>query len=164
MIVTASPYSFSKKIGAIMPLDQNVHQTVTRLGCVGFLMYACKFSMPQMWQFCLLTYPPRLKWASSEKMIFFLPKSASSVSRSQAYFPSVVQAYTQPYSFDGRIKLIICQIRRELSATIYEISTSWKKTVDGGPYISYENNFFFFFWILILILIIGKPLAMNRFL
>ena len=30
----------------------------------------------------LFTYPPRSKWASSEKMIF-LPKSASSVSRSQ---------------------------------------------------------------------------------
>ena len=28
-----------------------------------------------------------------------------------AIFPSVVQAYTQPYSFGGRIKLIICQIR-----------------------------------------------------
>ena len=33
---------------------------------------------------------------------------------------SVFQAYTQPYSFGGRIKLIICQIR-------HEISTSWKK-------------------------------------
>ena len=30
-------------------------------------------------------YPPRSIWASSEKMIF-LPKSASSVSRSEAYF------------------------------------------------------------------------------
>ena len=52
--------------------------------------------------------------------------------------PSVVQEYTQPYSSGGRIKLIICQIRHELSATIHEISTSWKKTLDGGPY------FFFF--------------------
>ena len=34
---------------------------------------------------------------------------------------------TQPYSFGGRIKLIICQIRHELSVTIHEISTSWKK-------------------------------------
>ena len=41
--------------------------------------------------------------------------------------PSVVQAYTQPYSFSGRIKLIICQIRHELSDTIHKISTSWKK-------------------------------------
>ena len=41
--------------------------------------------------------------------------------------PSVIQAYTQPYSFDGRIKLIICQTRHELSVTIYEISTSWKE-------------------------------------
>ena len=57
------------------------------------------------WQFCLFTYPPRSKWASGEKMIFFLPKSASSVSRSQAHLAKRFQAYTQPYSFDGRIKL-----------------------------------------------------------
>ena len=44
-----------------------------------------------------------------------------------AIFPSVVQAYTQPYSFGGRIRLIICQIRHELSVTIYEMNTSWKK-------------------------------------
>ena len=54
---------------------------------------------------------------------FFLPKSTSSISRSQA---SIVQTYTQPYSFGIRIKLIICQIRHELSVTIQEISTSWK--------------------------------------
>ena len=38
--------------------------------------------------------------------------------------PSVVQAYTQTYSFGGRMKLIICQIRYVLSVTIHEISTS----------------------------------------
>ena len=50
--------------------------------------------------------------------------------------PSIVQVYTQPYSFGGRIKLIIYQIRHELSVTIHETSTSWrkKKTLDGGPY------------------------------
>ena len=38
------------------------------------------------------------------------------------------EAKTQPsYSFSGRIKLIICQIRHELSVTIHEISSSWKK-------------------------------------
>ena len=58
------------------------------------------------------------------KRLFFLPKSASAVSWSG---PSVVQAYTQPYSFGGRIKLIICQIRHELCVTIHDISTSWKK-------------------------------------
>ena len=41
-----------------------------------------------------------------------------------AIFVSVVQAYTQPYSFGGRIKLTICQIRHELSVTIHEVSTS----------------------------------------
>ena len=50
-----------------------------------------------------------------------------------AIFSSIFQAYTQPHSFSGRIKLIICQIRQELSVTIHEISTSWRKTLDGGP-------------------------------
>ena len=36
------------------------------------------------------------------------------------YFP----AYTQQYSFGSRIRLIICQIRHELSVIIHEISTS----------------------------------------
>ena len=43
---------------------------------------------------------------------------------------SDVQASTRPYSFGGRIKLIILQIRHELSLTFREISwISWKKTV-----------------------------------
>ena len=68
-----------------MLLDQIPHQTVTRFGCVGFSVYACGFSVTQMRQFCLFTYPQRSKWASCERMIFFLPKSSSSVSRSQAH-------------------------------------------------------------------------------
>ena len=73
--------------------------------------------------------------------MIFLPKSASSVSRSQAYLPKRKQAYTQPYSFGGKIKLIICQIRHELSVTIHEISTSGKKTLDGGPNIKERSQF-----------------------
>ena len=79
------------------------------------------FSVPQMRQVCLFTCPPRSKWASSEKMIFF-PKSASSVNRSVAILPSVIQVYTQPYLFGGRIKLIICLFRHELR-------TSWRKNL-----------------------------------
>ena len=55
---------------------------------------------------------------------FSLPKSAFSVRRSVAIFPSFVQAQTQPYSFGERIKLIICQTRHDLSVTIHEISIS----------------------------------------
>ena len=44
--------------------------------------------------------------------------------RNVVIFPSIVQAYTQPYSFDGSIKLIICQIRNVLSVTIQKISSS----------------------------------------
>ena len=66
----------------------------------------------------LLVYIPT-KWVSSKKIFFFLLKSA--------FFVRLVQAYTQAYSFSGRIKLIICQITHELSVTIHEISTWWKK-------------------------------------
>ena len=38
-------------------------------------------------------------------------------------FQRVFQAYTLPYSFSGKIKLIIWQIRHELSNTIHDIST-----------------------------------------
>ena len=60
--VTASPCSISKKNVPIMFLNQNPHQTVTRFGCVGFSMYACGFSVPQMRLFRLFTYTPRWKW------------------------------------------------------------------------------------------------------
>ena len=238
-----------------MTLDQNPRWTVTRFWCVGISMYACRFSVPQMRQFCL----PRSKWASSEKKIFFVeigifcksiagPLSEAETHwivkwlqlRNQlnfvwrhtkvfmqnssqwclrnvqllrttmnwcwwlfthtfchssnifgcihcftlwfidedasffhffhkitnirstltvllffknsyaifanilqhyhdfqsnvAIFPSVIEAYTQGYSCDGRIKLIICRIKHELGLIIHEISTSWIKTLDGGPY------------------------------
>ena len=89
-------------------------------------MYACRFSVPQMRQ----VQKPRSKVSSSENMIFFVKIVKSNV----AIFPSVVQAYTQSYLFDRRIKLIICQIRHELSVTIHEINSSWIKTLDGRPY------------------------------
>ena len=50
--------------------------------------------------------------------------------------PSVVEAYTQPYSFSEWIKLIICQIRHELSVIIHVTITGWKKRALGrGPII-----------------------------
>ena len=166
-----------------MPLDQNPHQTGTRFGCVGFSMYACWFSVTQMRQFCLFTYPPRYIWLqllnqsnfvchhakvfmqNSSKWwlrnvhllrttvelmlmafhIHILPQQQYSVLafyrrgyasffhyfhkitniRSWRCFSSskirtqfshifcnvtIVQAYTQPYSFGGSLKVIICQI------------------------------------------------------
>ena len=132
------PHSFDRRKDKTYYLDQNLHQTVTRLKCAGFSINAWRVSVPQMWQFCLFTYPPRSKWASSEKMIFFLLKSASSISRSVAIFLSIVRAYTQLDSFGGKIKLIICQIRHELSVTIHEISTNWKK-------VRWRTLYFFYF-------------------
>ena len=89
--------------------------------------------MPQMLQFCLFTYPSRSKWASSEKMFFFFAKIG--IFCKAQTLRSVIHGYRQPYSFGGWIKLIICQIWHELSINIHEISTSWKKTLDGGLYI-----------------------------
>ena len=69
------PISFSSIFGNknsfSMARYQNPLQTLTRYGCLGFSMYACGFSVPQMRKFCLFTYPPRSKWASSEKMFFY---------------------------------------------------------------------------------------------
>ena len=58
---------------------------------------------------------------SKMSFVWFLAKIGKT---NVAIFPSVVQAYTQPYSFGEKIKLIICHIRHELSVTIHEISTS----------------------------------------
>ena len=95
-----------------MPLDQNPHQTVIRFGIVGFSMYACGFYVPQMRQFCLFTYPPRSKWASSEKMICFAKIGIFC----KSIAGSLSEAYTQLYSFVGRVKLIICHIKHEKSS------------------------------------------------
>ena len=85
-------------------------------------MYAAGGSVSQMRQFCLITFPPRSKWASSEKTIFF--------SKIGIFYKSIAgllsEAYTQPYSLGGRMKLIICKFKHELSVTIQEISTSKK--------------------------------------
>ena len=71
--------------------------------------------------------PDKIKWASSEKMIFFLPKSSSSVSRSQTIYPSVIR------SAEGKTNYLSYHIRHELGVTVHEISTSWKKMLDGEP-------------------------------
>ena len=61
-----------------------------------------------------------------------------------AIFPSIFQEYTQSYSFGGGIKLIICQIRHELSVTIHEISTSWKRNVRWRTQYKYQFNWHLF--------------------
>ena len=105
-----------------MSLDQNPQQRLTR--------YACGFSVAQMKQFLLVYIPAKIKmrfiWKDD---FFFLPKSSSSISRTQAHLAKRIQAYTEPHSFDGRIKLIIYQVRHWLSVTIHESSTNWKKNV-----------------------------------
>ena len=95
---------------------------------VRWLLNVCLrvFPVPQMRQFCLFTYQPRSKWASAEKKIFFAKIGIFGKSRAGP-FPSLVQAYAHTYSCDGRIKLITCQIRHELSVTTHEISICSRK-------------------------------------
>ena len=64
------------------------------LGASALQCMRAGFLCPKCGNFACLQDQPRSKWASFEKIFFFLPKSASSVSRSVAIFPSVVQAYT----------------------------------------------------------------------
>ena len=72
----------------------------------------------------LLYMPAKIKMSFIWKNDFFLPKSTSSVSRSQAHL-FLPCSSVQPYSFGGRVKLNICQIKHEL--TFNEICTTWKK-------------------------------------
>ena len=118
------PLNYFKLVTVIVDVNmvQNPQKTGTRFGCIGFLMRACGISVPQMLQFCLFSYSSRSKWASSEIMIFFAKIRIFCKSISGP----LSEAYTQSYSFGGRIKLIICHIRHNLSVTIHEISTSWK--------------------------------------
>ena len=57
----------------------------------------------------------------SELIFAFLIKKKG---RHTVFKGPLSEAYTQPYSFGGRIKLIIFRIRPELNITIHEISTS----------------------------------------
>ena len=61
LTVTTSACPFSKKIGPIMPLDQNLHQTVTGFECVAFSLYACGFSVPKNATILLVYIPAKIK-------------------------------------------------------------------------------------------------------
>ena len=78
----------------------------------------------------LIYIPAQIKMSFNWKDDFFLPKSASSVSQSQAHFPEL---FDRIHNHIRSAKGLNCQIRHELSVTIDEISTSWKKTLNGGP-------------------------------
>ena len=131
MNVTASHNSFSKKNGPIMPLDCTKQWIV--LGASAFQSMRAGFLCPKYDNFaCLHTRQDQNELYLKKYFFFYF------------YCKSIAdpfsEAYTQPYSFGGRIKLIICQIRHELSVTIHKISNIWKKkTLDGGPYIIQYN-------------------------
>ena len=91
-------------------------------GCVGFSMYAGFL--------CLKCYNFACLHTSQEQnelhliRCYFFAKIGIFYKSVAGPLSSVVQSYTQKYSFGGRLKLIICQIRHVVSVNIYEISTS----------------------------------------
>ena len=95
------------------------------LGASAFQCMRAGFRCPKCNNFvCLHTRQDQIelhlnRWILFAKIDMFCKSIAGPL-------PSVIQAYIQPYSCGGRIKLIICQIRLEISITIREISTSWK--------------------------------------
>ena len=86
------------------------------------------FCAPNATIFCSHTCQDQNK-LHLKRWFFIFAKIGIFCNANAGSLPSVVQVYTQPYSFGGRIKLIICQIRHGLSVTIHEISTCWKKTI-----------------------------------
>ena len=66
----ATPASFWKKYGPMIPPDQNPHQTVTFSGCIWSWCISHGLVSSQIRQFCLFTYPFIQKWGSSLKMIY----------------------------------------------------------------------------------------------
>ena len=66
------------------------------------------------------------------KRYLFLPKSVSSISRSVAIFPSVVQEYIQPYLFRRKDNTNYLSRNKHLLKI---------KTLDGGPYSRFEFLF-----------------------
>ena len=67
--VMVAPSSFSNK--SICSNDASTPQSTPNSTRNGFCTSTVGFSDPQIREFCLLKYPPRWKWTSSEKMIFF---------------------------------------------------------------------------------------------
>ena len=100
------------------------------LGVSVFQCMRAGFLWPKCDNFaCLYTRQNQNELHLKRWFFFCQNRHLLSVDLSQ-YFPALFKRMPYiPYSFGGRIKLIICQIRHELSVTIQEISTSWKKNV-----------------------------------
>ena len=120
LTVTTSLCSFLKKNGSIMTLDQSAPNSdsfwVHRVFNVCMRVFCAPNST------ILLLYIPKIKMSFiwNDDSFFFAKIGIFCKSIARPFS----EAYTQPYSLGGRIKLIICQIRLELSVTIHKRSTS----------------------------------------
>lgn len=77
-----------------MPLDQNLPQTFTHFGCIGFPMYVCSFSNGTM--MVLLFFQIPFEYFSH------ILKHYHDFESIVTLFQSFLQAYTQPYSFSKK--------------------------------------------------------------
>ena len=84
-----------------MPLDQNQHQIVTRLGASAFQCVPASFLCPKLDNFANI--PAKIKMSFVGKDDFFFTKIDIFCKPNEGPLPSVVQAYKQPYSFGERI-------------------------------------------------------------
>ena len=92
-------------------------------GCRLFNVCVQVFCVPNA-TILLVYIPAKIKMRFIRKYDFFFAKIGIFCKSIAGPLPSVNQAYTEPCSFGGRIKLIICQVRHELSVTIHYISNS----------------------------------------
>ena len=127
MTVTASLYSFSSKICTKQWLV---------LGASAFQCMRAGFLCPNCDNFtCLHTRHDQneldLKRWFFAKICILCKSIAGPLS----------QAYTRLYSFGGRIKLIICQIRHELGITYHSPNKRWLKKVRWRTQYNIEKNF-----------------------
>ena len=87
-------------------------------------------------KFLLVYTSTKIKMSFIWRDNFFFAKISIFCKSIAGPLPSVVKTDSQPYLFGERIKLIMCEIRHELSVIIHEISTSWTKTLDGASFTS----------------------------
>ena len=124
-----------------MPLDQNPHQSGTRFGCVRFSMYACGgFLCPKCDSFACLHIRERQNGLHLKRW-FFLPKSASSVSRSQAHLAkrkrigwSIAFNYWTNWTSYDIIPMSLCKIHFN---DVSEMFSCWEQRwidVDGASH------------------------------
>ena len=123
-----------------MPLDQNKKKSVSLWMRRLFNVCVRAFCAPNA-TILFVYIPAKIKMSFIWKDDFFFVKIGIFC---KSIAGPLREAYTQPYSFGGRIKLIICQIRHELSVTILSLFIFEEKMLNyaSGPKYSPNSGLF----------------------